>query len=110
MSVARSSPTDPGRGIGTAVLRLVFAAIFGTTGFLLGREAFLHLISLHVASQISLVVLTIAAPVAGAVAGVFMAPLAQSIFELELGEMESALESLAPAQLVGGGLGLIFGL
>ncbi len=51
MSVVRSSPTEPGRGVATALLRLVFAVIFGVTGFLLGREAYVHLISLHVASQ-----------------------------------------------------------
>jgi len=110
MSVARSSPTEPGRGIATAVLRLVFAAIFGTTGFLLGREAYLHLISLHVASQFWQIAFLIAAPVVGAVLGVLIVPAAQMMFETELHQVERAIDRLAPGELVGGAIGLVTGL
>jgi uncharacterized protein YacL len=94
----------------TTILRAIFATVFATVGFLLGREVFLHLIALHVASQLWLSILTLAAPVVGAVVGIFVAPLAQSIFEIELTEMERALEALTPAELVGGASGLIVGL
>ncbi|HEY0798674.1 MAG TPA: PIN domain-containing protein [Candidatus Baltobacteraceae bacterium] len=94
----------------TTILRAIFATVFATLGFLLGRELFLHLISLHVASQWWLIVLTIASPVVGAVIGIFIAPVAQSIFEIELSEMERALEGLSPAELIGGASGLIVGL
>ena len=36
MSVARFSPRNERGSLATAVLRLIFAAVFGTTGFLLG--------------------------------------------------------------------------
>jgi uncharacterized protein YacL len=94
----------------TSILRLVFAAVFATTGFLLGREAFLHLISLHVASEGWLIALTIGAPVAGALIGVSLAPFAQVIFERQLLQVEEAVESLAPGQIAGGAVGLIAGL
>jgi uncharacterized protein YacL len=110
MSVARSSPTDPGRGIGTAVLRLVFAAIFGTTGFLLGREAYLHLISLHVASQFWQLAFLVVAPVVGAIVGVLVVPAAQVLFETELHQVERAIDRLAPGELIGGAIGLVTGL
>jgi uncharacterized protein YacL len=97
-------------GISTTILRAIFATVFATVGFLLGRELFSHLISLHVANEEWLVVLTFSVPVIGAVAGIFVAPLAQTIFEVELGQMEQALEDLTPAQLVGGAAGLIVGL
>jgi len=109
MSVARSSP-EPGRGIATAVLRLVFAAIFGTTGFLLGREAYLHLISLHVASQFWQLTFLVVAPVIGAVIGVLVVPAAQMFFETELHAVERAIDRLAPGELVGGAIGLVTGL
>ena len=109
MSVARSSP-DPGRGIATAVLRLVFAAIFGTTGFLLGREVYLKLISLHVASQFWQLAFLVVAPVVGAVVGVLVVPAAQVLFETELHQVERAIDRLAPGELVGGAIGLVTGL
>jgi uncharacterized protein YacL len=109
MSVVRSSP-EPGRGIATAVLRLVFAAIFGTTGFLLGREAYLHLISLHVASQFWQLAFLVVAPVVGAVIGVLIVPAAQVFFETELHAVERAIDRLAPGELVGGAIGLVTGL
>ncbi|HEY0393707.1 MAG TPA: TRAM domain-containing protein [Candidatus Elarobacter sp.] len=110
MSVARSSPTEPGRGVGTVVLRVVFAAILGTTGFLLGREAYLKLISLHVASQFWQLALLIVAPVAGALIGVLIVPAAQVLFENELHQVERSIDRLAPGELVGGALGLVTGL
>jgi uncharacterized protein YacL len=94
----------------TSILRLVFAVVFATTGFLLGREAFLHLISLHVASEGWLIALTIGAPVAGALIGVFLAPLAQVTFEHQLAQVEEAVARLAPGQIAGGAVGLIAGL
>src|ERR1700733_11949789 len=105
MSVARSSPTEPGRGVGTAVLRLVFAAIFGTTGFLLGREAYLHLIPLHVASQFWQLAFLVVAPVAGAIVGVLIVPAAQVLFETELHQVERAIDRLPPGGPAGGGVG-----
>ncbi len=94
----------------STLLRVVFMLVFATAGFLLGREAYLHMISLHVASQIWLIVLTIAVPVAGAVAGLFVASYAQSAFENQLADVEHAMEDLGPGQLVGGAIGLIAGL
>ncbi|MBC5809739.1 MAG: TRAM domain-containing protein [Candidatus Eremiobacteraeota bacterium] len=94
----------------TTILRMIFAAVFATTGFLLGSEVYTHVLSLHVASQVWLVVLTIVVPVVGAVLGVFLAPLAQAIFETELNEVEGMMERLAPGQLVGGVIGIIVGL
>src|ERR1700681_1656832 len=110
MSVVRSSPTEPGRGAATALLRLGFAAIFGTTGFLLGREAYLHLISLHVASQFWQLAFLVVAPVVGAIAGVLIVPAAQIFFERELHQVERAIDRLAPGELVGGAIGLVTGL
>jgi uncharacterized protein YacL len=110
MSVVRSSPTEPGRGVATALLRLAFAVIFGVTGFLLGREAYLHLISLHVASEFWQLALIVVAPIAGAVVGVVIAPAAQLLFETQLHQVERAMDRLAPGELVGGAVGLVTGL
>jgi uncharacterized protein YacL len=110
MSVARSSPTEPGRGLSAALLRLIFAAIFGVTGFLLGQEAYRRLISLHVAGEAWQLTLLVAAPVVGAVLGVFVAPFAQVAFERELHQVERAIDRLAPGELVGGAIGLVTGL
>ncbi len=84
--------------------------LFAVTGFLLGREAYAHLISLHVANQGWLIALEIAVPVAGALAGLFLAPLAVSVFEVELDAVEGALERLSAGQISGGAIGLIAGL
>lgn len=92
------------------ILRIFFMIVFAVTGYLLGREAYVHLISLHVASPGWLIALTIATPVAGAVAGLFVAPYAQAIFEGELTSVEGVLETLEPAQVTGGVIGLIAGL
>ncbi|MGD1066681.1 MAG: hypothetical protein ABR975_07675 [Vulcanimicrobiaceae bacterium] len=94
----------------TALLRLIFAVIFGTTGFLLGREAYLHTISLHVASQFWQIALLVAVPVVGAVLGVLVVPAAQTFFETELLVVERAIDRLAPGELVGGAIGLVTGL
>ncbi len=108
--MARFSSAEPGRGVATAVLRLVFAAIFGTTGFLLGREAYVHLISLHVASQLWQYAFVVGAPVVGAIVGVLIVPAAQVLFETELYTVERAIDRLAPGELVGGAVGLVTGL
>ena len=94
----------------TTILRMIFAAVFAITGFLLGRELFTHLISLHVANQAWLIVLTIIVPVLGAITGIFLAPLAQAVFETELNEVEKMIDHLQPGQLVGGVIGLLVGL
>ena len=96
--------------LATTLLRVLFMAVFSIAGFLLGREAYLHLISLHVANQAWLIALTIGVPTVGALAGLFLAPLAQSIFEVELDEVERTIERLSPSEIVGGVAGLIAGL
>jgi uncharacterized protein YacL len=92
------------------VLRAIFALVFATCGFLLGREAYLHMVSLHVANQTWQIVLTLVIPVVGAVLGVLVAPPAQSLFEVELNEVEAAVERLSPGEIAGGAIGLIVGL
>jgi uncharacterized protein YacL len=96
--------------VSTAFLRILFAAVFAVTGWLLGREAYTHMISLHVASQAWSIVLTIVVPVAGALAGVFLAPPAQALFENELNAVESAMQRLGPGEVMGGAVGLVVGL
>ena len=111
MSVQPSSPeTNPGTHLAGVALRLVFAAIFGTTGFLLGREAYDRAISIHVANQVWQIVAVIVVPVIGAVLGVLVVPTAQRVFERELGSVERAVDRLAPGELVGGAIGLTSGL
>jgi uncharacterized protein YacL len=105
-----SAGISPGAQAAATLLRLIFAAIFGTTGFLLGREAYTHAISIHIASEFWQVVLLIVAPIIGAVIGVFLVPAAQSLFEAELVTVERAIERLAPGELVGGAIGLTTGL
>lgn len=106
------SVRNPTIGSGTArtVLRVVFGFVFGVTGFLLGREADIHLFSLHTASEGLQIALNIFAPAIGAVIGVALAPLAQTFFEGELASVEGAMERLAPSELAGGAIGLIAGL
>jgi uncharacterized protein YacL len=99
-----------GPGAAAALLRVLFAAVFGVTGFLLGREAYLRLFSLHFASEAWQLVFTVGAPIAGAIIGVLLAPLAQAVFEDELNQVEHAIERLAPVELAGGAIGLILGL
>jgi uncharacterized protein YacL len=84
--------------------------VFGVTGFLLGREAYFNLFSLHFASEGLQLGFLILSPVIGAIVGALLAPLAQSIFEIELERVEGAMERLSPAQIAGGAVGLIVGL
>ncbi|HZZ64913.1 MAG TPA: PIN domain-containing protein [Candidatus Baltobacteraceae bacterium] len=99
-----------GPGTAATLLRIVFAIVFGVTGFLLGREAYIHFFSLHFASEALQLTFTILSPVLGALIGVLLAPFAQSIFEDELNAVEHAIERLAPVELAGGAVGLILGL
>ncbi|MDP9111283.1 MAG: PIN domain-containing protein [Candidatus Eremiobacteraeota bacterium] len=99
-----------GSGAARTVLRAAFGVVFGVTGFLLGREADIHLFSLHSASEAFQIALAILAPALGAVVGVALAPLAQTFFEGELATVERTMERLAPAELAGGAIGLIAGL
>lgn len=99
-----------GRGVAAALLRFIFAVVFGVTGFLLGREAYLHVFSLHFSSEPLQLTFNILSPVVGAVVGVLLAPLAQTFFEDELNAVERAIERLAPMELAGGAIGLIVGL
>jgi uncharacterized protein YacL len=84
--------------------------VFGITGFLLGREAYFNLFSLHFASEGLQLGFLILSPVIGAIVGALLAPLAQSIFEKELERVEGAMERLSPAEIAGGAVGLIVGL
>lgn len=79
-------------------------------GFLLGREAYVNLFSLHFASEALQLTFFILSPVAGAIAGLLLAPLAQGLFEGELAHVERAMERLSPAEIAGGAVGLIVGL
>lgn len=93
-----------------AVLRSIFAVVFAVTGFLLGREAYLNVFSPHFASEGLQLSFLILSPVAGAVAGLLLAPLVQTFFLDELNVAEGAIEKLAPAEIAGGAVGLIVGL
>lgn len=96
--------------LSTAILRFLFAVVFAITGFLLGREAYVHVLSLHSPNEQLQFVLMVLAPVVGAIVGVLLAPLAQTFFEDELNAVERAIERLAPAEIAGGAIGLIAGL
>lgn len=107
----RDVPVNPASGnFAGVLLRVLFAIAFGVTGFLLGREAYLRLVSLHFASEPMQMLFTIATPVAGAVIGVLLAPLAQMFFEEELNAVERSIERLSPSEIAGGAVGLIAGL
>lgn len=92
------------------LLRGAFVVVFGVCGFLLGREAYIHLFSLHFASEGLQLAFLILSPVAGAIVGALVAPFAQSLFEGELELAERAMDRLAPAEIAGGAVGLIVGL
>jgi uncharacterized protein YacL len=94
----------------TAALRVVFALVFGVTGFLLGREAFVHAISLHVANENGQIALLVVVPVIGAIVGVLVAPSVQEFFETQLAAMESVLDRRSGGEIAGGAFGLIVGL
>jgi len=99
-----------GPSFAAAILRAVFAIVFAVIGFLLGREAYLYLVAPHFANENLQLVFTVAVPLAGAILGLFLAPLAQTVFEGELNSMERAIERLAPYEIAGGAVGLITGL
>ena len=92
------------------MLRAAFIVVFGVTGFLLGREAYYNLFSLHFASEGWQLTFLILSPVLGAIVGALLAPLAQSLFVGELELVERAMERLSPAEIAGGAVGLIVGL
>ncbi len=92
------------------VLRAVFGLLFGAVGFLIGREAYVNVFSIHFSNQWTQVALLVLAPVAGAMIGVLVAPVAQSLFEEQLKAFEEAIERLAPSEIAGGAIGLIVGL
>lgn len=96
--------------LSSAVLRTVFVIVFSVMGFLLGREVYLSVLSLHFASEGLQLAMLILSPVAGAIIGLFVAPLAQSFFEGELNAVEHSIERLAPSELAGGAVGLLLGL
>lgn len=99
-----------GNNLSGAVLRAAFIAVFGVTGFLLGREAYVNLFALHFASEALQLTFLILSPVIGAIVGALLAPVAQSLFEGELVQVERAMERLSPAEIAGGAVGLIVGL
>jgi len=99
-----------GSTFAATALRGFFAIVFAVTGFLLGREAYLNIFALHFASDALQWTFLIGSPVAGAVLGLLLAPLAQALFEDELVQVETAIERLAPSELAGGAVGLIVGL
>ncbi len=92
------------------MLRLIFAIILAATGFLLGREAYLHLLSQHVAGEYWQFTFLFVTPVIGAALGVLIAPSVEQLFERELTEAESSIERMSPPEIVGGAIGLIVGL
>src|SRR5471030_1966553 len=107
MSAERFLATgSAGARASTVLLRLVFAAIFGVSGFLLGSELYLHAISIHVASELWSIVLHIVVPILGAILGVLIVPAAQRLFEAELSAVERAIDGLAPGEVVYGAIGL----
>jgi len=99
-----------GPNFAAAILRAVFVIVFAVTGFLLGREAYRYLVAPHFANENLQLAFTVAVPLAGAILGLFLAPLAQNLFEVELNSIERAIERLAPYEIAGGAIGLITGL
>jgi len=77
---------------------------------LLGREAYIHVFSLHSPNEQLQFTLMVLAPVVGAILGVLIAPLVQTFFEDELNAVERAIERLAPSEIAGCAIGLILGL
>jgi uncharacterized protein YacL len=91
-------------------LRAAFIIVFGVAGFLLGREAYFSLLSPHFANEALQVAFLILSPVVGALVGALVAPFAQALFEVQLGQAEGAMERLTPAEIAGGAVGLVVGL
>jgi uncharacterized protein YacL len=77
--------------LSTTVLRTSFAIVFAVTGFLLGREVYINVLSLHFASDWLQWAMEWGTPVVGALLGV-------------------VVERLAPAEIAGGAVGLLVGL
>jgi uncharacterized protein YacL len=102
----RVTPTT----LSETVLRAAFVVVFGVTGFLLGREAYFSLLSPHFANEALQVAFLILSPVAGAIIGALVAPVAQALFESQLHQAEGAMERLTPAEIAGGAVGLVVGL
>ncbi|MBV8602598.1 MAG: hypothetical protein JO359_13620 [Candidatus Eremiobacteraeota bacterium] len=105
-----SSRKEPTNDVASGLLRALFAVMFATAGFLLGRELYDRTLSLHVASQMWQVTLLIVVPVVGALLGVLLTPYAQVFFESALATTERSIERMSPGELAGGVLGLIAGL
>lgn len=93
-----------------AILRTTFIIVFAVTGFLLGREAYLSVLSLHFANEAMQLALSIGSSIIGALVGVLLAPLGQSFFEDELALAEGAIERLSASEILGGAVGLVVGL
>ncbi|HEV3091167.1 MAG TPA: PIN domain-containing protein [Candidatus Cybelea sp.] len=91
-------------------MRVAFILVFGVTGFLLGREAYFNVFSPHFASEGMQLAFLVGSPVAGAILGALMAPIAQALFEGQLSQAEGAIERLTPAEIAGGAVGLVVGL
>ncbi|NNM98478.1 MAG: TRAM domain-containing protein [Candidatus Eremiobacteraeota bacterium] len=96
--------------LSSTLLRAIFAMLFAVAGFLVGQEAYLRILTFHTAGSGVQILLDIAASVVGALLGIFLAPIAQSLFEEEARAVERSVERLAPSELVGGAAGLIVGL
>ena len=91
-------------------MRSIFAVVFAVAGFVLGRELYLNVFSLHAPNEALQLTCLILSPVLGAVVGLFAAPLAHQLFEIELDVVENAIERQSPSQIAGGAIGLVAGL
>ena len=76
----------------------------------MGREAYFSVFSPHFASETMQLAFLIGSPVAGAILGALMAPIAQALFEGQLTQAEGAIDRLTPAEIAGGAVGLVVGL
>jgi uncharacterized protein YacL len=92
------------------LLRAAFVVAFAVCGFLLGREAYEHLLAPHFANEGLQLTLLVVSPIAGALIGALLAPLAHTLFEGELESAERAMDRFSPAEIAGGAVGLIVGL
>lgn len=94
----------------SSLIRTAFGVVFSVSGFLLGRETYDRLLSLHVSSELWQFILLAGAPIVGALLGIALAPLGQSFFESQFAVIEGSVENLEPAQVAGGAVGLAGGL
>ena len=93
--------------MGTMLLRVAFAALFGLLGLVAGKEIALrypHLPGTEV------VALEYALPALGLILGVAVSPLVVRVFMRTAGAIEDAIARLAPAEAVSGTIGLLVGL